>query len=87
VDNLQAAVLSSALAFVAAIVAAGFVWLAPNVAAPAVTVNLMIRPPTPSPGATAAVPVAVGPFERFSNWQPREVSQRNLLAEAPPPGS
>lgn len=86
-DNLQAAVLSSALAFVAAIVAAGFVWLAPNVAAPAVTVNLMIRPPTPSPGATAAVPVAVGPFERFSNWQPREVSQRNLLAEAPPPGS
>jgi hypothetical protein len=87
VDNLQAAVLSSALAFVAAIVAAGFVWLAPNVAAPAVTVNLMIRPPTPSPGATAAVPVAVDPFERISNWQPREVSQRNLLAEAPPPGS
>ena len=86
-DNLQAAVLSSALAFVAAIVAAGFVWLAPNVAAPAVTVNLMIRPPTPSPGATAAVPVAVGPFERFSNWQPREVSQRNLLAGVPPPGS
>jgi hypothetical protein len=59
VNNLQAAVLSSALAFVAGIVAVGFVWLAPNAAAPAVTVNLMIRSPTPSPGATAAVPVAV----------------------------
>jgi hypothetical protein len=59
VNDLQAAVLSSALAFAAGIVAVGFVWLAPNAAAPAVTVNLMIRPPAPSPGATAAVPVAV----------------------------
>ncbi len=58
-NNLQAAVLSSALAFVAGIVAVGFVWLAPNAAPPAVTVNLMIRPPAPSPGAPAAVPVAV----------------------------
>ena len=46
-NNLQAAVLSSALAFVAGIVAIGFVWLAPNAAAPAVTVDLMIRPPAP----------------------------------------
>jgi hypothetical protein len=52
-------VLSSALAFVAGIVAVGFVWLAPNATPPAVTVDLMIRPPAPSPGATAAVPVAV----------------------------
>ena len=59
VNDLQAAVLSSALAFAAGIVAVGFVWLAPNAAAPAVTVNLMIRPPAPSAGATAAVPVAV----------------------------
>jgi hypothetical protein len=59
VNDLQAAVLSSALAFAAGIVAVGLVWLAPNAAAPAVTVNLMIRPPAPSPGGTAAVPVAV----------------------------
>jgi hypothetical protein len=59
VNDLQAAVLSSALAFAAGVVAVGFVWLAPNAAPPAVTVNLMIRPPAPSPGAPAAVPVAV----------------------------
>lgn len=59
VNNLQAAVLSSALAFAAGIIAVGFVWLAPNAAAPAVTVNLMIRPPAPSPGAAAVSPVAV----------------------------
>ena len=58
VNNLQAAVLASALAFVASLVAVGFVWLAPSAAAPAVTVDLMIRP-TPAPGATAAAPVTV----------------------------
>jgi hypothetical protein len=59
VNNLQAAVLSSALAFVAGVVAVGLVWLAPNAAAPTVTVDLLIRPPAPAPGATAAAPVAV----------------------------
>ena len=62
VDNLQAAVLSSALAFVAGIVVVGFVWLAPNAAAPAVTVNLMIRPP--AAGARGGeVGWNQGPFE------------------------
>jgi hypothetical protein len=59
VNNLQAAVLSSALAFAAGVVAVGLVWLAPNAAAPTVTVDLMIRPPAPAPGASAAAPVAV----------------------------
>jgi hypothetical protein len=59
VTNLQKAVLSSAVAFVAGIIAVGFVWLAPTATAPAVPVTLTIRPPTPAPGATAAAPVTV----------------------------
>lgn len=68
VNNLKAAVLSSALAFVAGVVAVGFAWLAPNAAAPAVTVNLMIRPPTPSPGAAAAAERALASLRCRRSW-------------------
>lgn len=58
VSNLRTAMFSSGIAFLAAAGAIGLVWLAPNAAPAPVTVNLMIRP-TPSPGVSAAAPVAV----------------------------
>jgi hypothetical protein len=58
-DNLRAALGWSALSFLAAVVAVGFVWLAPAAAVPGEKVDLDVLQPVPAANPTATVQVPV----------------------------